>query len=303
MLWINYDDYDLVNVMKGGIEVEVFIIYRFHDREKINNLIIFLEQNKKSNVNVHFLEPNKKKHWRKKSKELIVNSELVLVFDYKKCMKSNNSLWEIGFAARSEKKIILLDKNDDFSRIMKELVDYRETDFLNEFREPQNQDRMILYKTMVETSEKLIDRRQKTNVFFVTAIGTLISILSILPRFQMDKSHSMFLFNALGITGIVFCNSWRNLISNYGKLNTAKFKVILELEKSFSASIFTAEWIALLNGDQKKPYKSFTKTEQYIPVIMIFLILVTMIVYNFILLLNRNHISYHYLMSNQLLFT
>jgi hypothetical protein len=41
--------------------------------------------------------------------------------------------------------------------------------------------------------------------------------------------------------GLLFCNSWRNLIDNYGKLNKAKFDVILRLEKEFGAQIYSAE--------------------------------------------------------------
>ena len=48
------------------------------------------------------------------------------------------------------------------------------------------------------------------------------------------------------------CRSWKNLIDNYGKLNTGKFKVIQKLERSLDARIFTAEWVALGKGIRKK---------------------------------------------------
>ena len=63
----------------------------------------------------------------------------------------------------------------------------------------------------------------------------------------------------------VLCNSWSNLIDNYGKLNKAKFDVILRLEKDLSAKIYSAEWVSLGKGLRPDKYKSFTSTEKDVP--------------------------------------
>lgn len=68
-----------------------------------------------------------------------------------------------------------------------------------------------------------------------------------------------------GIIGLFLCNSWRNLIDNYGKLNASKFRVILKLEQSLSAQMFSAEWAALGKGRRPQKYQSFTSTENMVP--------------------------------------
>ena len=88
---------------------------------------------------------------------------------------------------------------------------------------------------MIESSESLIQRRQKTNAFFITAIGSLLAIAGLLVKTGSISSDSVEVLYGFSVVGLLLCNSWRNLIDNYGKLNKAKFDVILRLEKSFSS--------------------------------------------------------------------
>jgi hypothetical protein len=107
-----------------------------------------------------------------------------------------------------------------------------------------------LYKLMIGSSESLIQRRQKTNAFFITVIGSLLAIVGLLVKTGVINSGSFGILYGFSVVGLLFCNSWRNLIDNYGKLNKAKFDVILRLEKEFGAQIYSAEWIALYMHSQ-----------------------------------------------------
>ena len=105
------------------------------------------------------------------------------------------------------------------------------------------------------------------NAFFITAIGSLLAIAGTLTKVGAIESESM-LFGivvSFGLAGLLLCNSWRNLIDNYGKLNAAKFRVILKLEESLSAQVFSAEWAALGKGRRSQKYQSFTSTENMVP--------------------------------------
>ena len=126
-------------------------------------------------------------------------------------------------------------------------------------------DYLELYKLMIDSSESLIQRRQKTNAFFITVIGSLLAIAGLLIKTGAINSGSFGILYGFSVVGLLLCNSWRNLIDNYGKLNKAKFDVILRLEKEFGAQIYTAEWIALGKGMRPKKYKSFTSTEKNVP--------------------------------------
>ena len=108
-------------------------------------------------------------------------------------------------------------------------------------------------------------RRQKTNAFFITVIGSLLAIAGLFVKAGAINSGSIAILYGFSTVGLLLCNSWRNLIDNYGKLNKAKFDVILRLEKDLGAQIYSAEWIALGKGLRPKKYKSFTSTEKNVP--------------------------------------
>ena len=83
--------------------------------------------------------------------------------------------------------------------------------------------------------------------------------------FTSSPTVTFVVMTTFGVVGLLLCNAWRNLIDNYGKLNTAKFRVILKLEESLSSQVFAAEWAALGKGRRPEKYRSFTRTENKVP--------------------------------------
>ena len=183
-------------------------------------------------------------------------------------MESENAAWEIAQARELNKPLILLDPNKlDGEELKKLSCLYHYDEEFNSFFKKDGKDTETLYKMMVDSSEQLIQRRQRMNAFFITAIGSLVTIAGALLKFGTVKSPtiSFFVMAVFGIVGLFLCNSWRNLIDNYGKLNAAKFRVILNLEQTLSAQIFSAEWVALGKGRRPAKYQSFTSTENMVP--------------------------------------
>jgi len=133
------------------------------------------------------------------------------------------------------------------------------------FIEKDGENTLDLYKLMIESSESLIQRRQKTNAFFITVIGSLLAIAGILVKSEALNSATIWMLYGFAAVGLLLCNSWRNLIDNYGKLNKAKFDVILKLEQKLDARIFAAEWVSLGKGLRPRKYRSFTSTEKNVP--------------------------------------
>ena len=131
---------------------------------------------------------------------------------------------------------------------------------------------------MIDSSENLIQRRQKTNAFFITVIGSLLAIAGLMVKTGALHSGTIWLLYGFSVVGLLLCNSWRNLIDNYGKLNKAKFDVILQLEKNLAAQIYAAEWVALGKGLRPGKYRSFTTTEKNVPLYFSLLILVLTII-------------------------
>ena len=80
-----------------------------------------------------------------------------------------------------------------------------------------------------------------------------------------------------GLTGLVLCFSWYIVIRSYRQLNTGKFTVLHELEKSLSFDFFQREWKALGEGKERlSKYLKLTVAETTLPILfgILFTILV-----------------------------
>jgi hypothetical protein len=190
--------------------------------------------------------------WKAKAIKEIQSSEIVVAFDPDACSGSENTRWELEQAKRLGKKIIeVRTAGEDLEAETAIRDSYELQDEFNECFNPdagQIDREMELYKLMVETSEQLILRRQRTNAFFITIIGSLTAVIGLLIKEGIASQNNTWVLLLVTIPGIILCNSWRNQIDNYGKLNAGKFNVILKMEKAFPVQIFSAEWISLGKG-------------------------------------------------------
>ena len=115
-------------------------------------------------------------------------------------------------------------------------------------------------------------------------IGSLLAIAGLLVQSGVLMDETVGILYGLSVVTLLLCKSWSNLIDNYGKLNKAKFDVILRLEKDLGAQIYSAEWVALGKGLRPQKYKSFTATEKNVPLFFGLLIIgltVSLFIYNY----------------------
>ncbi len=261
--------------------MKLFVIHRFEDNRKAKKRLKFIEQDLPFKLNPTFLDSCNDKSWKEKAEKAIYEAEAVIIYNPEFCTESGNAKWEIEKARNAKKEILELYKDiDTGNHVMTKLLSIYnfEKDFSNNFSLEGNNDIIELYKMMVESSEKLIERRQKTNAFFITVIGSLLAIATLLSETDILNGNSRIILYGFSGVGLLLCNSWRNLIDNYGKLNKAKFDVILKLEKALSAQIYQAEWVALGKGLRPEKYKSFTSTEKNVPLYFGILILVLTVI-------------------------
>jgi hypothetical protein len=248
--------------------MQVFLIYRFSARNDALSLLKSIAAKTNVVLNPIVLDSSRGDEWKPAALAGITESEAVAIFDFSSCMQSENAAWEIAKARELNKPLILLkaDAMDD-DEIKKLRALYHHDEEFSSYFQTGGADTATLYKMMVDSSEQLIQRRQTMNAFFTTAIGSLLAIAGALAQFGTVKSPtiSFLVMTGFGLVGLLLCNSWRNLIDNYGKLNAAKFRVILKLEQSLSAQIFSAEWAALGKDQRPQKYKSFTATENAVP--------------------------------------
>jgi len=253
--------------------MKLFVIHRFKDRKLAKSKLKQLAKNLSLELQPIFLDSSGGELWKQNALNAIDQAEAVVVFNKSSCEESDNAGWEIEKAKEAGKEIIDVNTNGEETAAerLKSLYDLK--DEFEECFSSDGRDFFELYKLMLDSSESLIQRRQKTNAFFITVIGSLLAIAGLLVETGAVNSGSFGILYGFSVVGLLLCNSWRNLIDNYGKLNKAKFDVILRLEREFSAQIYSAEWIALGKGLRPQKYKSFTSTEKNVPLYFGLLIL------------------------------
>jgi hypothetical protein len=127
------------------------------------------------------------------------------------------------------------------------------------------------YKKYLEMADKISDRRAAANTFFLTVNTGLISAFGLAK--VVTQNNFDFLFIAGSVAAILLCYSWYRLIRSYQDLNTAKFKVVHEIENNLPLRPFDAEWEAVGRGKNKNLYFPFTHIERRVPWIFMLLYL------------------------------
>lgn len=130
------------------------------------------------------------------------------------------------------------------------------------------------YKLYVEGADKISDRRQKANEFFLTINTALLGFLG------LKFIQSAFIITLVCFGAISLCYYWYRLIVSYKNMNGGKFKVIHQIEKNLPLSLYDFEWEMLGRGENKKLYLPFTHIELKIPLVFITLYAL-IILYNF----------------------
>lgn len=259
--------------------MKLFVIHRFKDRKHAKKKLKKLAQDLSFEFHPIFLNSSGGEEWKQKAESAISQVEAAIVFNPSSCKESDNAKWEIEKVKEAGIAIIELNKTGDDAVSVSRLISlYELKEEFDKCFSSGSKDTFELYKLMIESSESLIQRRQKTNAFFITVIGSLLAIAGLLAKTGAINTGSIGILYGFSVVGLLLCNSWRNLIDNYGKLNKAKFDVILRLEQELTAQIYSAEWISLGKGLRPKKYKSFTSTEKNVPLFFGLLIVVLTLV-------------------------
>lgn len=120
------------------------------------------------------------------------------------------------------------------------------------------------YKMYVESAEKISDRRQNANNYFITINTAIITLLGL--SFQIDFFEKLFWARGLlALLGIIIAIIFWFLLHSYKQLNSGKFKVIHAIEKELPLALYDYEWEVLGKGENKKLYFPFSHIELYIP--------------------------------------
>jgi len=144
------------------------------------------------------------------------------------------------------------------------------------------------YKLYLQMADKISDRRSAANTFFLTVNTGLFTAFGIANFIEQKTSPAVFIVG--GVAAILLCYSWYRLIRSYRDLNTAKFKVVHEIEKHLPVRPYDAEWEALGRGENRKLYWPFTHIENYVPWIFM-LLYASVISYSIYWLIKTKNVS------------
>ena len=124
------------------------------------------------------------------------------------------------------------------------------------------------YKLYVEMADRVSDRRERTNRFYISLLSVLLALLSIVFGRNILDEFQTVVFLTIGVLGLGLCVLWNINIRSYRQLNSGKFKVIHEMEQNLPFSCYDREWKILGEGKEAKTYLQLTRVEQYVPVIL-----------------------------------
>lgn len=140
---------------------------------------------------------------------------------------------------------------------------------------------MILdqYKLFVETTEKVYEKRQTTNSFFVSLNAGICAVIGYLFAKDADPALRSMAW-LLPLFGLILSYYWAMTILSYKQLATGKFKIIDLIEKKLPLALFSAEWSALANGENHNVYQPVTTLE--IRIAWVFVVVYAIVLLTFI---------------------
>ena len=120
------------------------------------------------------------------------------------------------------------------------------------------------YKIYISAAEKISDRRQKANEFFLALNTGLVALLSFVAA-RATQGETSLIVGLSSIAGMTMCYLWYRILLSYKGLNGGKFKVVHVIEQRLPLALYDTEWEMLGRGEDKKLYWPFTHIELFVP--------------------------------------
>ena len=122
-------------------------------------------------------------------------------------------------------------------------------------KQPADQDVLEIYKMLVEMADRVSQRRQSANSFYLTVNTAIIGGAAYLSQSQFGHVGTL----AVSAAGIAICSLWTRAVVSYKSLNAAKFEVITALEERLPVSPYKDEWAILTSMETERSTSRFTR--------------------------------------------
>ena len=120
------------------------------------------------------------------------------------------------------------------------------------------------YRLMVDTSEKLMERRQNISNLYTTLCSALVAVIGASFAFE-NWLVTAYIGIVAGIVFIFLSSNWRACLKAYDKNNAGKFAVINAIEKILPADLFNCEY----RYNTKNGIRSYSSREKILPIIFV----------------------------------
>lgn len=121
------------------------------------------------------------------------------------------------------------------------------------------------YKLYVEMADRVSQRRDQSNRFYVTIVSALVALLVVLSRLGAADSLWAAALLIAGLFGVALSVIWLLNIRSYRTLNSAKFAIINAIERQLPTAGYSDEWELLRPKGGRTQYFQLTRVEQLVP--------------------------------------
>lgn len=126
-------------------------------------------------------------------------------------------------------------------------------------------ERLEIYKLLIEMADRVSQRRQAANSFYLSANTLLVGGSAYLGTLEPSLRNVI----VISVAGMAICALWVMNIMSYKTLNEAKFHVINDIELRLVEQPFHDEWKQLTPEQDKKRHRPFHKVEGIVPWVFI----------------------------------
>ena len=127
--------------------------------------------------------------------------------------------------------------------------------------DPDRAERLEIYKLLVEMADRVSQRRQAANSFYLSVNTLLVGGSAFLGTIREKPWNTLMISTA----GLAIAVLWLWNIASYKTLNAAKFAVIQDVEKELPLQPFTNEWDKLDPTKAGVRHKPFHTVERLVP--------------------------------------
>ncbi len=125
------------------------------------------------------------------------------------------------------------------------------------------------YKLYVEMADRISQRRDQSNRFYAGLVSAIIALLVVMGRLGVSGSSWSIALLAAGLLGASLSVIWFINLGSYRALNSAKFRVINEMESQLPYAGYTEEWAYLRPVEGPARYFQLTRIERYVPLLIL----------------------------------